>query len=78
MVPRQMINPNLLNGHKESITLMAIWYHVAVISINYDISIPLHEVEALARILLPQIQTFFGSEEGQKEFAEWKEKRKAE
>lgn len=34
--------------------------------------IPYHEVEALARILLPEIQAFFQSEEGQREFAEWK------
>lgn len=39
---------------------------------DYGTGIPLHEVEALARILLPQIQAFFESEEGQKEFAEWK------
>lgn len=39
--------------------------------------IPLQEVEALARILLPQIQAFLESEEGQKEFAEWKERQKA-
>ena len=39
---------------------------------DYGTGIPLHEVEALARILLPQIQTFFESEEGQKEFEEWK------
>ena len=34
--------------------------------------IPLHEIEALARILLPQIQAFFESEEGKKEVEEWK------
>ena len=34
--------------------------------------IPYHEVEALARVLLPEIQAFFESEEGQREFAEWK------
>lgn len=34
--------------------------------------IPVHEVDALARILLPKIQAFFESEEGQREFAEWK------
>ena len=33
---------------------------------------PYHEVEALARVLLPEIQAFFESEEGQREFAEWK------
>lgn len=36
--------------------------------------IPQHEIEALARCLLPDIQRFFESEEGQKEFAEWKAK----
>lgn len=43
---------------------------------DHGTGIPLHEVEALARVLLPQIQAFFESEEGQKEFAEWKEKQK--
>jgi len=43
---------------------------------DHGTGIPLHEVEALARILLPQIQAFFESEDGQKEFAEWKERRK--
>ena len=33
---------------------------------------PLHEAEAPARVLLPEIQVFFESEEGQREFAEWK------
>ena len=42
---------------------------------DHGTAIPFHEVEALTRILLPQIQEFFKSEEGQKEFAEWKEKR---
>ena len=44
---------------------------------DHGTGIPLHEVEALARILLPQIQAFFESEEGQREFAEWKEKQKS-
>ena len=39
---------------------------------DHGTGIPYHEVEALARILLPKIQAFFGSEEGQREFAEWK------
>lgn len=39
---------------------------------DYGTGIPAHEVEALARVLLPEIQTFFESEEGQREFAEWK------
>lgn len=39
---------------------------------DYGTGIPKHEIEALARILLPEIQKFFESEEGQREFAEWK------
>ena len=39
---------------------------------NYGTGIPYHEVEALARVLLPEIHAFFESEEGQREFAEWK------
>ena len=41
---------------------------------DYGTGIPLHEVEALARVLLPEIHKFFESEEGQKEFQEWKER----
>ena len=43
---------------------------------DYGTGIPLHEVEALARVLLPEIQKFFKSEEGQREFKEWKEQQK--
>ena len=39
---------------------------------DHGTGIPVHEVDALARILLPKIQAFFESEEGQREFAEWK------
>ena len=35
---------------------------------------PQHEINALARCLLPEIQKFFASPEGQKEFEEWKDK----
>ncbi len=45
---------------------------------DYGTGIPLHEVEALDRVLLPEIQKFFESEEGQREFAEWKAKREAD
>jgi hypothetical protein len=34
--------------------------------------IPQHEIEAIARCLLPDILTFYESEEGQREFAAWK------
>ena len=33
--------------------------------------VPANVIEALARCLLPSIQDFFESEEGQREFAEW-------
>ena len=45
---------------------------------DYGTGIPYHEVEALARVLLPEIQAFFESEEGQREFAEWKKQWAAE
>jgi hypothetical protein len=45
---------------------------------DYGTGIPRHEIEALARALLPSIQAFYKSEEGQREFAEWKEKQAKE
>ena len=42
---------------------------------DYGTGIPYHEVEALARVLLPEIQAFFESEDGQREYAEWKAKK---
>ena len=45
---------------------------------DYGTGIPYHEVEALARVLLPEIQAFCESEEGQREFAEWKAQRQTE
>mgnify|MGYP003370018096 FL=1 len=41
-------------------------------------NIPQHEIEKIARILLPDIQAYYESEEGQREFAEWKAKREQE
>ena len=43
---------------------------------DYGTGIPVHEVDALARVLLPKIQAFFESEEGQREFLEWKSQQK--
>ena len=40
-------------------------------------SIPQHEIETIARILLPDILTYYESEEGQREFTEWKAARDA-
>lgn len=34
--------------------------------------IPQYEIEKIARCILPDIRAFFESEEGQREFAEWK------
>lgn len=33
---------------------------------------PQHEIEKIARCILPDILAFYESEEGQREFAEWK------
>lgn len=44
---------------------------------DYGTGIPYNEVETLARVLLPEIQAFFQSEEGQREFAEWKARQSA-
>ena len=35
-------------------------------------AIPQNKIEAIARCLLPDIIAFYESEEGQREFAEWK------
>ena len=40
--------------------------------------IPQHEIETIARILLPDILASYESEEGQREFAEWKAQRGAD
>lgn len=34
-------------------------------------TIPQHQIEAIARCILPDILAFYESEEGQREFAEW-------
>ena len=34
--------------------------------------IPQHEIEKIARCIFPDILAFYESEEGQREFAEWK------
>lgn len=42
---------------------------------DFGTDIPQHEIESLARCLLPKIRAFFESEEGQREFAEWKKQK---
>ena len=40
--------------------------------------IPQHEIEAIARCIWPDILAFYESEEGQREFEEWKARRQGE
>lgn len=40
--------------------------------------IPDEVIESLARTLLPAIKAYFDSEEGQREFEEWKAKKKVQ
>lgn len=41
-------------------------------------NIPQHEIETIARCIMPDILALFESEEGQQEFAAWKAQREAE
>ncbi|MEA5016432.1 MAG: hypothetical protein VB099_17895 [Candidatus Limiplasma sp.] len=41
-------------------------------------NIPQDRVESIARCIMPDILAFYESEEGQKEFAEWKARRELE
>lgn len=41
---------------------------------NSGMDIPDHQFETIARCLLPKIQAYYESEEGQKAFVKWKEK----
>lgn len=43
-----------------------------------DSGIPQHEIEHIARCILPDIIAFYESEEGQREFQEWKARREVE
>ena len=40
--------------------------------------IPQHEIEYIARCILPDILAYYESEEGQREFREWLSQREAE
>ena len=40
-----------------------------------ETNVPEHQIETIARCLLPDILKFYESEEGQKEFEQWKAKR---
>lgn len=41
---------------------------------RYKTEIPEQEIESLARCLLPEIKKFFETEDGQREFENWKMK----
>ena len=41
-------------------------------------NIPQYKIEAIARCIMPDILAFYESEDGQKEFAEWKRQQEAE
>ena len=41
-----------------------------------DLGIPEYEMESLARILLPIMQEYLASEEGKRDYAEWKSRKK--
>jgi len=45
---------------------------VAREAVNIITEIPTEAIESLARCLLPEIQKYFESEEGKREFEEWK------
>ena len=40
--------------------------------------IPQHVIESIARCIWPDIQAYYASEEGQREFAAWQAKRAAD
>ena len=42
-----------------------------------DTGIPQHAIEKLARCLFPEIQKFFESEAGNREFEEWKKQQQS-
>ena len=40
--------------------------------LNNNTTIPQHQIEGIARCIFPDILAFYESEEGQREFADWK------
>ena len=45
------------------------------VKIDLKSELPEHEIETLAKCFLPDILDYFNSEEGKKEFEEWKKNR---
>lgn len=50
----------------------------AASTMNREDGVPQQELEQFARFLLPKIQAFYQSEEGQRLFEEWKNRKNAE
>lgn len=77
MTSRPMRNPNFKHQHSQRLVhLFAVERNESIIvkkgngidkAVNEPAKTPYHEVEALTRVLLPEIQAFFESEEWQKE-----------
>ena len=40
----------------------------------YDVELPQSTIDSFARFLVPEIQKFYASQQGQKELEEWKKK----
>ena len=41
----------------------------------YNLDIPEYQLESLARVLLPMMQEYLASEEGQKDYEEWQKQK---
>lgn len=62
--PEDLLIPNIFSNHEPETE-----------SEKETAKIPQYEIDALARAFLPAILEFYRSEEGQREFAEWKANR---
>lgn len=47
-------------------------------SAKIDLEISKEQIQSLARVLLPCLQEYLSSEQGQKDFAEWTQKEKTD
>ena len=83
-----MLNPNFKHQHSQRLVhRFAVERNEDIIvkkgdgidkAVNEPAKTPYHDVEALARVLLPKIQAFFESGEGQREYAERKAQQQSE
>lgn len=68
--PHTPATPKLNSSHERRTLLMK-----KEVKIDLMSELPDHEIEALAKCFLPDILDYFNSEEGKKEFEEWKKNR---